>query len=62
MIRNQDIHEAFKNSRVRKWLCAEKLGINDSNFSRKLRKELSRNEKEKIFKIIEEIKNEQEEI
>jgi hypothetical protein len=37
---------------------AEKLNLNDGNFSRKLRREFPPEEKDKIFKIIEEIKNE----
>ena len=35
---------------------AEKLGMNDGNFSRKLRKELSSEEKAKIKAIIAELK------
>ena len=37
------------------WI-AEKIGINDGNFSRKLRHELPQEEKEKIFRIIDELK------
>ena len=33
-------------------ISAEKLGINDGNFSRKLRRELSESDKQQIFGII----------
>ena len=42
------------------WMIAERLGITDSSFSRKLRKELPIDEKEKIFAIIEKIAAERE--
>ncbi|MPM13366.1 hypothetical protein SDC9_59723 [bioreactor metagenome] len=57
-MRNADVHERFKISGIKKWLCAEKLGISDVAFSKKLRMELSPEEKKKIFEIIEELKNE----
>lgn len=38
------------------WQIADKLGINDGNFSRKLRKELPAAEQEKILAIINELK------
>jgi len=34
----------------------KKIGINDGNFSRKLRRELPQEEKDKIFRIIDELK------
>ena len=40
------------------WQVADKYGCNDGNFSRKLRKDFSADEAEKIFKIIKELKNE----
>ena len=49
---------AFQNN-LRLWQIAEKLNINDGNFSRLLRKELNNEKKEKILKIIEELKEEQ---
>ena len=55
-MKNKDIREAAKAAGVKLWQIAEKLGINDGNFSRKLRFELSEAEKAKIFKIIEELK------
>lgn len=54
-MRNIDIHEAFLNSGVKKWEVAEQLGIADTTFSKRLRKELHANEKEKILQVIREI-------
>ena len=53
---NKDIRTEATNSGVKLWQIAEKLGINDGNFSRKLRKELSPEEKAKIREIIAELK------
>ena len=52
MIRNSDIREAALKNGVRLWQIADRLNINDGNFSRKLRKELPAEEKRKIFEII----------
>lgn len=52
---NADIREMAKNKRVCLWQIAECLGINDGNFSRKLRRELPDTEKQRIFAIIDEI-------
>lgn len=43
---------------VRLWEIADKLGIRDSSFSRKLRKELSDKETERIILLIDQIENE----
>ena len=40
------------------WQVAEKLNMNDGNFSRRLRKDFSDTEVQKINAIIEEIKSE----
>ena len=55
---NQDIRQAAEKSGVRLWRIAEALGVADCNFSRKLRKELPQEEKEKIFSIIEKLAQE----
>lgn len=55
---NQDIRRTAAGAGVRLWQIAEKLGIADCNFSRKLRKELPQDEKEKIFSIIRELSQE----
>lgn len=49
-----------KESGVFLWQIAEKLGINDGNFSRKLRKPLSDADTAKILGIIDQLKAEQE--
>lgn len=56
---NLDIRAAAKSAGVKLWEIADKLGITDSNFSRKLRHELPQVEKERIFSIIEEIAKEE---
>lgn len=52
---NQDIKNYAKAKGVRLWQIAEMLHINDGNFSRKLRKELSETQKEEIVWIIDEL-------
>ena len=49
---NAEIREYSAKCGVRLWQIAEVLGINDGNFSRKLRRELPEEEKEKIMAII----------
>lgn len=44
---------------IRLWQIAEKLGIADCNFSRKLRKELPQEERDRIFAIIDELEREE---
>ena len=51
-MRNLDIRKAAKEANIYLWQIAEALGINDGNFSRKLRRELSDDEKGKILAII----------
>lgn len=52
---NQDIKQAAKKSGVKLWKIAEELGITDSAFSRKLRYELTEDEKSQIKRIIEKL-------
>lgn len=49
---NMDIREKAKQAGVRLWQVADAVGLNDGNFSRKLRKELSQDEKRHILDII----------
>ena len=58
MQRNLDIREAAQNNAVMLWEIADKIGMADSSFSRKLRHELPQSEKERIFTAIEEIAKE----
>lgn len=59
-MKNKEIREAARNAGVCLWQIAERLGMNDGNFSRKLRKELTQPEREKIMKIIAELRKEKE--
>lgn len=54
-MKNVDIRQEAMEANVRLWQIADKLGVNDCNFSRKLRKELSVEEKTKIRAIISEL-------
>lgn len=55
---NKEIRNVAKAAGVRLWRIAAELGINDGNFSRKLRKELPQEEKEKILAIIDDLAKE----
>jgi len=57
-MKNNDIRKKAKDEGIFLYQIAEQLKLNDGNFSRKLRKEFSQTEKEKIFKIIEQLKQE----
>ena len=60
---NQEIRNSILKNNLRYWQVAEKLHINDGNFSRLLRKELTKEKKDEIYELIkilkEEPKNEQ---
>ena len=55
---NHDIKQKAKEAGVKLWRVADKLGITDGTFSRKLRKELPEAEKIRIFGIIDELSKE----
>ena len=52
---NQTIKEYAKISGVKLWQVAEALGLQDSNFSKKLRHQLSPAEEQRICEIIDQI-------
>lgn len=52
---NAEIRQAAKNNGVRLWEVADRIGVNDGNFSRKLRHELSPEVKEQVLTAIDEI-------
>lgn len=54
---NSRIRESAKRNGVFLWQVAEKLGLNDGNFSRLLRRELPEEEQTRILGMIEEIKH-----
>lgn len=58
---NKEIRSAAKNAGVRLWEVAAAYGINDGNFSRKLRRELPQDEKGKILAIIDRLVQEKQE-
>ena len=55
---NQDIRRTAAGAGVKLWQIADALGIADCSLSRKLRKELPQEEKDRIFKIIKELSQE----
>lgn len=55
---NQDIRRTAAGAGVKLWQIAEALGIADCSLSRKLRRELPPEEKQKIFGIIHELSKE----
>lgn len=55
---NKEIRRAAGSCGVRLWQIAEEIGMNDSAFSRKLRKELSLEEKERVLAAIKKLAKE----
>lgn len=58
MTNNKDIREAISKSGAKYWQIAEHLGMADGTFSRKLRKELSEEDKQAVLKAIAEVQQE----
>lgn len=58
---NASIREKAKCYGVRLWQIADALGMQESFFSKKLRKEIPADEKEKIMTIIEQLSKENQE-
>ena len=54
-MKNMDIRAEAQQARIKLWEIADRLGITDGNFSRRLRKELSPEEKQRIREIISEL-------
>lgn len=52
---NREIREAAKQKGVKLWQIADALGITDASFSRKLRREFTDDERERILAIIDRI-------
>lgn len=61
-MKNNDIREAAKKAGIHLWQVAEACGVNDGNFSRKLRKELPQEEKQNILEIIDRLSKEKQEV
>ena len=60
MLCNTDIRAASKQSGVRIWEIADRLNISEPTMTRKLRRELPAEEKQRIFSLIDEIAAEKE--
>ena len=56
---NTDIRRAAKASGVKLWQIAEAIGLADSGFSKKLRRELPDCEKHRIYEVIERLSREE---
>lgn len=56
MIKNKEIRIAMIEADLKMCQVADKLGMYDVNFSRKLRYELSDSEKQRVLQAIEELK------
>jgi len=59
---NKDIRRAIVCAGLKYWEIAHSYGCTDGTFSRKLRRELSQEEKARIFAIIDQLKAEKEAI
>ena len=57
---NLDIRKAIETNNFKYWQVANKLQMTDGNFSRMLRIELTKENKEKVLKAINELKEERE--
>lgn len=60
-VANKEIRDAAKEAGICLWQVAEKLGVSDGNFSRKLRRELPAEDREKVLSIIRELSQENQE-
>lgn len=58
---NLDIRKAIETSNFKYWQVANKLGMTDGNFSRMLRIELTKENKERVLNVINELEEEREE-
>lgn len=52
MTHNKEIRSAITTAGVKYWRVAERLGIADTTFSRKLRRELPQAEKDRVLQAI----------
>lgn len=57
---NLDIRKAIETSNFKYWQVANKLGMTDGNFSRMLRIELTKENKERVLNAINELEEERE--
>ena len=57
-MKNIDIRQALKENNIKHWQLADALNIAEFTLCRRLRYELSEEQKEKIFAVIEQLKKE----
>lgn len=55
---NIEIRAAISNAKLKYWQVADALSLSDGSFSRKLRKELTAEEKETVLQAIRRLKEE----
>jgi len=58
-MKNLDIRRKLKEAKIMQWQLADKLGVSEMTLIRKLRYELTEEEKQKIFTIIKELEAEE---
>lgn len=58
VVKNLDVREYASARGVRLWRIADALGMTDASFSRKLRRELSAEDKQQIFLIVDRLERE----
>lgn len=61
-MKNVEIRSAYMQAGIKQWQLAEALGLSETHFSRKLRKELPQEEKEKILDTIQRLAKEKKEV
>lgn len=54
-MKNIEIRQVLLMTGIRQWNVAERMNMSESAFSKMLRNELPKDQKEKIFKIIDEL-------
>jgi thioredoxin-related protein len=59
LLKNVEVRTAARSAGVKLWKIAEALGIADCSFSRRLRKELPSEEKNRIMQFIDELSKEE---
>ena len=57
-MKNLEIRTAYMQAGIKQWQLAEALGVSETHFSRKMREELPKEEKEKILETIKRIAGE----
>lgn len=61
-MKNVEIRSAYMQIGIKQWQLAEGLGLSETHFSRKLRKELPQEEKQRILEAIDRLAQEKREV